>query len=325
MVGGKKLENSLQQWLTIGATAVVLVGGVFFIFPSIPAALGLSSTPGLGVNPAQVTASGGGCNSNGQTDLDFKASYYDVSSLVDTLVATTVAIYGPGETTAMFSTSSNASAYATIGSVNCNTKGLVAYIGDHGATYYEVKKVFDGQNAASTQTAISLKKAAAATATFSNTTNLGQSTVGVVSGSGSTVTDVVMKLKAGQYYYGDGAQEICAQFTQNNISKVYFNFNGQTLAELPADPTISVTAGNLLKCYELTGDINNYVSKDIGVVIQAATGVTPAYSNITITLNDKASYLKNGQLIFGYWNADTNADVGLGKVTKTTAISVNPT
>ena len=78
-----------------------------------------------------------------------------------------------------------------------------------------------------------------------------------------------------------------------------------------------------MNCYEVVGDLNNYASKDIGVNIQAASGVTPSNSSISIYINDKASYIKNGQLYFGYFNPDTNADVGLAKVTKSGAIVVN--
>jgi hypothetical protein len=59
------------------------------------------------------------------------------------------------------------------------------------------------------------------------------------------------------------------------------------------------------------------------VVIQAKASVTPVDSNVSIWINDKSAYLKDGALVAGYYNADTLADLGLGRVGSAVAVNVN--
>jgi len=319
-----KAENTLQKWAVIAGG----FGVAAFAFVAITGSMGAGAVIAPGGNTPGATAptqvSGGGCSSDGLTNVQFKATYFDVGTGVDTQVNTTVKLFKKGETTPAASSSTGTSGQVTIASINCNTPDVVAYIGDDGATYYTEMKTFTALNAANTENSVVVKKASAATITFSNGVTFGQTTTTVSGvGSGGSNSDVSMKVKAGQYYYGNGAQEVCAVFTTTNITKVSLTYGATNLPEIASDPSISLGANKQIKCYELVGDLNNYAAKDLNVVIQAKTGVTPSNTTIDMYVNDKATYLKGSTLMTGYWNADTLADIGLAKVSQSAAITVN--
>ena len=284
------------------------------------------STASAGTAAATI-ASGGTCPSTGLTNMKYSAQYLDSSTGTNTVVNTSVDVYeGVGASTGtntLFAGTTGTAGYVTAGTLNCG-KAATSYIGDGGATYYyqKIETTATQTTGADTTILAKLKKSSTVTVTFQNSSSSGwAATVGQSGvGSGATNSDVTMRVKAGQYYFGDGAFEVCAQFATSNISKVSF---GGDATEIAVDKSLAVGAGTDTRCYEVKADMSNYASKDLPVVIQAASGVTPSASAIRIYVNDAASRIKNGQLVDKYFNSDTSANLGLAAVNVGTAVTVN--
>lgn len=316
------VPNIAFAWfgLVVFGSVLWFVGHMFMpeAIPQFPL-LAIGGVTGAGV-ATQVQTMGSACPSDLLVPIYQKASYDDpTTGNTDTLVATNVYIYDmSAPSTPAIIGSTGTSGYITNGSISCG-KQFNAFIGDGGATYYYAKLQGNAQGGRVDLSA-KLKRTSTATATFSNTTTLGASSVGVSIGTGETNSDATIRVKAGSYYYGDGAFEICAQYNSANISKV--SFGAQATPKAP-DPSISSVSGTRLECYEVAKELynNNYI--ELPVVIQAVSGVNPANTNITIYLNDKACFLKNGDCTPSYTNMDTNADIGLPIVTLNNAIQVN--
>jgi hypothetical protein len=282
--------------------------------------------PAVGINVFSKSVAGatggsdvGTCPSTGLTAVKTKVTYTDSSTGAATQAATNEYVYMKGAATASSTSSTSATGYSNGTNVNCG-EDIYVVDGDGGTTYYYVAQAVNTGNVGVKYLDFSAKKKAAATMTISNTSTFGAATVGVASGSGAMVTDATLKVKAGSDYFGDAKQELCALFPSSNISKVSF---GAAWTPIANDPSISVTTGQLMNCYERSGDLNNYASVDVPVVIQAVAGVTPVSANISFKLNDYSAYLKNGALVSGYVNGDTNADLGATVVSMTTGITVN--
>ena len=300
----------------------VLGGMVGLRLPTINLPFAVAGVAGAGVG-GQVSSSGA-CPSTGQNTINLKASYEDpTNGNLDTLVATNYYLYRMSDpTTAAESGTTSTAGYKTVNAtVNCGDTARV-FLGNGGTNYYYAMKELSSSetNSANSYVSLKLKKSSAATATMSNTTTIGASTVGVAIGSGETNSDVTIKVKAGSYYYGDGAFEICALYDTNNFTKVSFGADATPIA---ADPSLTTAAGKQFACYEVAKQLynNNYI--ELPVVIQAKSGVDPANTNITIYLNDKTCYLKNGECTPSYVNTDTNADLGLSVVTLSNAVQVS--
>lgn len=314
--GGIKWNNPIH-W---AALIVCLVGvvGLLGWFGVISLA---GAQAGQGAEPTTTSGGGGICEADDSSAIYVKAKYFDTTTSAYSQVATNAYVYRVGETTASLSGTTNTTADTNLGNLNCGQVATL-YVGDSGTTYYNVKTDISNSDTslANTYKDVVLKRSSAATHTFSNTSAMGQSAVNVAIGSGETNHDVTMRVKAGANYYGDSKFEVCAQFQSGNITKVSF---GGTASPIANDPSISVGTGYLMNCYEVTADFNNYETIDLPVVIQAKSGVNPASTNVTISTNDYGSRIKDGQLVFGYVNSDTNADLGLAVVTSSNAVVIS--
>jgi len=313
----------MMLFILLAGLFIWVVGGwIGLNLPSINLPLTVTGGVGAGVG-GQVTTTGA-CPSTGQNVINVKASYEDpTNGNLDTLVATNYYVYRMSDpTTVAESGTTSTGGYQTVNAtVNCGDTARV-FLGNGGTNYYYAMKELSGSetNSANSYVALKLKRSSAATGTMSNTTTMGASSVGVAIGSGETNSDVTIKVKAGSYYYGDGAFEICARYDTSNFTKVSFGADATPIA---TDPSLSTTTGTQISCYEVGKQLynNNYV--ELPVVIQAKSGVNPTATNITIFLNDKTCYLKNGVCTPSYVNTDTNADLGLSVVTLSDAVQVD--
>lgn len=308
---------SQKQLMTVGVVALVALAGAM-LYGQFGAKSGLAGT-----NQTVVTTQGA-CPSTGMTQMAFKATTLNSSnSMIETQQVTTAAIYKSGENTLLGSASTGLSGYSNITLAPCGVEAT-AFIGDGGTTYYYVEKDLTASmtSGAITYTTAQLKQQSAATIAFSNTSAFGQAAVTVAGvGAGGTSSDAVLRVKAGQEYFGDGSFEVCARYNMTNVTSVSFGSNAQQIA---TDPNIAGGTNLQVKCYEVKQQLYNFNYIDLPVVIQARAAVTPVGSIVDIYVNDKSAYLKNGNAIQAYWNGDTNADIGATVVSKTTAITINP-
>lgn len=307
---------SNKQYTQLGAIALLVMA---------LAALGMWSgwqpfEVGQGTEPPVVTGTGICPTGTGMANVLHKTSYLDTSTGDDTQMNTSVALYLQGAKTATSSGTTGTSGYTEVGEVNCGAV-LTGFYGDGGTAYYYQKVDTSATNAANVYMDAKPKRASNVTVTFSNTTHFGVTSYsGVVMGSGASNTDATVKVKAGAYYFGDRSFEICALFYTTNITKVSF---GASATEIAADSSMSVTTGMQIKCYEVAQQLYNYNSVELPVVIQAKASVTPSDSNISIWVNDKSAYLKDGALVGGFFNADTLADLGLVRAGHAQAVTAN--
>ena len=302
--------------ILIGIVALVYLANMTGLYQFGGAKTALAVTGG----DTTVVTSQGGCPTTGLTQINSEVKYLDATTGIDTTAATNVYLYKAGTTNAFNSGTSLTNGYfgGANTSVDCGSEvRLIA--GDAGTTYYYVQEDRKLTPSATSTFSFKVKKQSALTMTATNTTAQGQNAVSIVVGSGAVNSDVTIRLKASANHFGNNGIELCALYLQSNISKIAF---GADWVLINNDPAMSVTTGQVMSCYQKNTDISNYGYIDVPVVITSVSGVTPV-SNITIKVNDLSAYLKNGALISGYVNTDTNADIGATIVTSTDIIHVN--
>jgi len=305
-------QKQTNQLMVIGIFALAIVGfGMWTGWNPL--------SIGGGQTPAGVTGTGVCPTGTGLATVYHKVTYQDTSTNQQTQANTSVALYLQGEKTVTASGTTSTSGYSNVGSVNCGAK-LSSYYGDGGTIYYYQKVDTSATNAAQVYMDAAPKRSSAATLSFSNTSAIGQSSINVAINNGTTNSDVSMVVKAGGYNFGDSAFEVCAMFNATNITKVSF---GAGATEIAADSSMTAGTGNTVKCYEVAQQLYNYNSVTLPVVIQAKSGVLPTTAYVALWINDKSSYLKDGELVPSYFNADTNADLGLSRVGSATAVLVD--
>ena len=329
---GKPLASTAQLQKTVYALAIVLALGFAYVGLGGQVPQLFASTPGEGAKVAIIQSEGAMCSAADKTPSTMKylAQYKDLSNNVETPVNTTVeAHYGIGanvEASVLFSSTTSASGgYTSFPTVTCGSE-VTSYIGDGGATYYYSTVKTDATKTTKDATLITaeLKKSSAITVTFQNSSsgNWGSTIAqsGITSGQ-QGFNRVKMQIQAGQYYYGDGALEVCAQYDATNISKVSF---GSTATELSDnDKSLSVGAGTDTNCYEVSTQLFNSNSVELPVVIDAASSVVPVNSSIRVYVNDATFRIKNGVPADRYFNKDTKADLGRAATNVAAAIVVN--
>jgi len=328
---GRPLASTAQLQKTLYAIAIVLALGFAYVGLGGQVPQFFASTPGAGEKVAEIQSQGALCSAADKTPSTMKylAQYKDLSTNTETPVNTTIEAHnGIGanvEAAILFSSTTSASGgYTSFPTVTCGSE-LTSYIGDGGATYYYSIAKTDATQTTKDSTLVSanLKKSSAITVTFQNSTSGSwASTVaqsGVTSGQ-QGFNSVTMQLQAGQYYYGDGAFEVCAQYDTTNISKVSF---GASATEIDQDKSLSVGANTNTNCYEVGTQMFNSNKVQLPVVIDAASGVTPSNSSIRVYVNDATFRIKNGVPTDRYFNSDTKADLGRAAVNTAAAIVVN--
>lgn len=306
-------------FLFVGAIWVVAgFAGIELPTIAIPFALAGAEVGTGGVST--VTQEAGGCPLTQLTSVVAKFTYYNTGTDLDTQGATAVAVYKNGATTPDINTTTLTSGLVTIGNVNCGDSVRLIF-GDAGTTYYYHETANEIANSGQLETVVQGRRSSAMTFTVSNTSVFGGANVDISSvGAGATNSDVRWRLVAGADYYGDGAFEVCAMYPISNISKVSF---GSSASPISTDPSISVSAGMRINCYQVDSTLWNYNVIELPVVTQAVSGVTMVSANVSLYVNDYSAYLKNGQLIDGYVNTDTFADLGQAVVTTANAVTYN--
>ena len=331
MTGKKPLVSTAQLQKTAYAIAIVLALGFAYVGLGGQVPQFFASTPsGVGAAAAQIQSQGAVCSAADKTPstLKYLAQYKDVSTNTETPVNTTVVAYnGVGaqiDAATLFTSTTGAAGYTSLGSVTCGDE-VTSYIGDGGATYYYSIATNNASTTVKDSTLIKaeLMKASAVTVSFQNSSSgnwgatVGQA--GVTSGQ-QGFNSVTMQIQAGQYYYGDGAFEVCAQYATSNISKVSF---GASATGIDQDKSLSVAAGTDTNCYEVNTQLFGSNKVTLPVVIDAASGVLPSNSSIRVYVNDATFRIKNGVPADRYFNKDTKADLGFAAVNTAGAIVVN--
>lgn len=339
----EKSPRRSSKFFGLGMTAwvglAVILLFVYFtgVFSYIQKAIGLAVTtpPGQGNTPPVVVVSPGGCPTSGLTTVNVKAQFtnYSAKNAIQGR-ATTVQAFRKDTATSIISTTSNATGEISPATVGCGN-AVDVFVGDNGAsTAYNVLKSLSQAEMTTAQASVYADVLIPQTLSlmeFTNGSNGVYASTVVVNNAGSSSNNrAQMRLTAGTFSYGDGAYEICAQYPQANISDVDIQVitAGFSIKTIFPDPSVSVVAGNRMSCYEVSGvAMQNNQQAEFRLVPQFNGPVTAA--NVTISTNDRSSYIKNGKFLpgqdgtMGRYVDDKNNDLGLPVVTQISAVSYN--
>lgn len=304
---------------------VAVVAAVFVLFAANSMGfINIGKTAAVGNTGGMSTATGQ-CPDSGKTDLSLMAKYQNFSGNSEVQVNTTYAIYLKDAYSATASgTTGTASAVTASGVVNCIAPANVFHViyGD-GTTYYyqdTTPATTTGAIMASPDGGMLLKKVGTVGVKGSNSTTLGNAAIqvwGMIAGVPDNTVVLQVKEGAVDSYFGNGAYIVEFVYPTSNLSAVL----SDTGSVVACPSHVSVAAGYVARCYEINHALANGAYDNIGVTLQPQSGVTPANGTVIgVTIVDKGTVLKNGQVISAYENPDNLADVGATDVTYTITV-----
>jgi hypothetical protein len=287
-----------------------------------------------GALEASIAASGV-CPANGASSLCFAAK--NTVAEPDTALAVTVNGYTNGKTTpAVTLTTLTTADICSNGTVNCkNGETYRAILGDGPTQYHRYSDANDvgtwlTADHALMRADVPMYVVGSAAITFSNTSDFGQTAVGLTLGSGQDDGTVTMRVRenTADAYFGVPGQlydiVTCFNFSTANFTSVHLSGDGVT-----QNVGLNTIAAGFEMCdgYNAPNDISDWGWVDIPIQIDTIAGVNPgvataAPTNISIMTFDWGTWVKDGEIMFGAQNGDTLAAIGATDVTSTQAIRV---
>ena len=328
-MGNKKMNISeigykLLPWAVVGGI-LVYVGGV----TGVLSLAGDGAGSGAGDSELATTIDIGGSCYDG-SDLVYGATLMDYANDQESRVNTSIYVYRDGDSVySLASTTSSSGDVTSADFLDCGEE-FRAIMGDDdgsGTDYYfaETTGTADGEKS---PVALMLKPEGTVSLTFSNETSFGASSVYADFTASQENTDVTFKVKNSNQnsYWGDTKYLVGVAGASGNYSDFDIaSLDGYDVESITCPQSVSTyitgTVGitsPVMKCFEVTpsGDSKTNtkgVFTDEFQLYATPLNLVPD-QNLTIFTADYAGRIKNGEIVNGYENTDTNADMGASNV-----------
>lgn len=322
---------NMQQLLIAG---VILIA-VFYVFPSMLE--GTSFAVG-GDLTAQETE-WGKCPASGLSSIALAAK--NTVAEPDAALAVTGAVYTEGKTTALATATTLTTADVIINNtVNCKNGETYRVIMGDGPTQYH--RYGDATDTGTWKVATKgimrydapMYVVGSGVLRFSNASdpNTATTTVSLGSGQDDGTTSIRISENTADAYFGTPGQQydvvVCFNFSTANFTSVHLSGAGVT-----PNVGINTIASGYEMCdgYNAPNDLVDWGYVDIPIQIDTIAGVNPAggapfagaQTNISVMVFDWATWLKDGNIMYGVQNGDTLAAIGATDLTTYAAIEVH--
>lgn len=322
-----KTAPAYEKYLAV-LTVVAVIAGGYFVYSGMQSSLPEDSVlPPSGVGGELVPST---CPTDGKRDIVLTYTYEDVLSPIagggfnNQPANTSYAYYVGGSTVATGSGTTSATSSITItDAVDCGMPVKII-VGD-GTNYLYQEMSFTGEQTKFFNIDANFnkgKKTEYPTATFANESNNFGSIATLYNSSMGNSPEVYMKIKAGDFIYGDGKHAVCVRYNVSIYDSVVPKSYSSSLGGMSS--VTNTSSGDTLNCYEYTRDVSN------GATIELALDITKKSSayisqnetaDIDIIFNEYTAEIVNGELKHTYVSTLDNTD-DLGKAEKTYASAV---